>query len=398
MVGAAGVTERPAGAGPGPRIALLGPAYPLRGGMAHFLAFVYRALEARAEVVQFSLSRQYPAFLFPGKTQQDVSQKPLRVPAEPILDAVAPWRWPAAGRRIAEWRPDALVVNWWLPFFGPAFAAMMAAAHRAGAVNVLLAHNLVPHDRRPLDGLFTRLVLDRSDGFLVASEAVERDLRRLVPGARYRRVLHPVYDQFAGDEPRAAARAALGLDGETLLFFGFVRAYKGLDTLIDALPLIRRERPRATLVVAGEFYEPVEPYRRRAAELGVGDAVRILDRYLPDEEARRLLAAADVLVLPYRTATQSGVLQVAYGAGCPVIATRVGGLPEFVAEGVSGFTVPPDDPAALAAAALRFFAAGGREAFEPGVRRHAGSFSWDALAAALIELVAELRAAPRRGG
>jgi len=397
VVGAAGVTGGPASLGPRPRIALLGPAYPFRGGMAQFLAFVYRALAPRAEVAQFSFSRQYPAFLFPGKTQHDVSREPLRVPAEPVLDAVAPWRWPAAGRRVAAWRPDALVVNWWLPFFGPPYAAVMAAARRAGAVNILLAHNLVPHERRPLDRFLTGLVLARSDGFLVASAAVEQELRGLVPGARYRRVLHPVYDQYATAEPRAAARAALGLAGETLLFFGFVRAYKGLDTLIDAMPAILRERPQATLVVAGEFYDPVEPYRRRIAELGLGERVRLLDRYLPDEEARQLLAAADVCVLPYRMATQSGVLQVAYGAGCPVIATRVGGLPEFVAEGVSGFTVPPDDPAALAAAALRFFAAGGREAFSEGVRRHAQSFSWDALAEALLDLVGELRAA-RAGG
>jgi glycosyltransferase involved in cell wall biosynthesis len=264
-------------------------------------------------------------------------------------------------------------------------------------VNVLLAHNLVPHERRPLDRFLTRLVLDRADGFLVASESVERELHELVPGARYRRVLHPVYAQYATEEPRDAARAGLGLEGETLLFFGFVRAYKGLDTLIDALPAIRRARPQATLVVAGEFYEPAERYRRRIAELGLGEHVRLLDRYLPDEEVRRLLAAADVCVLPYRAATQSGVLQVAYGAGCPVIATRVGGLPEFVAEGVSGFTVPPDDPEALADAVLRFFDAGGRAAFEPGVRRHAQSFSWDALAAALLELVDELRSARGEG-
>jgi glycosyltransferase involved in cell wall biosynthesis len=376
------------------RVALLGPAYPLRGGMSQFLAFVHRALEPHAEVRQFSFSRQYPGFLFPGRTQHDVSEAPLRVPAEPVLDAVAPWQWPAAARRVAAWRPDALVVNWWLPFFGPAYSVVMSAARRAGAVTLLLAHNLLPHERRPLDGLFTRLVLARTDGYLVASEAVEKELLTLVPGARFRRLLHPVYEQYATGETRAAARAALGLEGDVLLFFGFVRPYKGLDTLLDAMPAILAARP-ATLIVAGEFYEPVEPYRRRIAALGIGERVRLLDRYVPDEEARRLLAAADVCVLPYRAATQSGVLQVAYGAGCPVIATRAGGLPEFVAEGVSGLLVPPDDPAALARAALEFFGAGGRAAFEPRVREYARRFSWDAFALGLLDLARELRAARR---
>ncbi len=394
MAGAAPIADAATDAGSGPRlrVALLGPAYPFRGGMSQFLAFVYRALEPHAVVKQFSFSRQYPSFLFPGKTQHDQSAEPLRVPAQPVLDAVAPWQWPSAARRVVAWRPDALVVNWWLPFFGPPYAVVMSAARRAGAVTVLLAHNLVPHEKRPLDRWLTGLVVRRADGYLVASEAVEQELRGLVPGARFRRALHPVYDQYATAEPRGAARAALGLSGDVLLFFGFVRHYKGLDTLIEAMPAILAARP-ATLVVAGEFYEPVEPYRRRIAELGIGEHVRLLDRYLPDEEARRLLAAADVCVLPYRSASQSGVLQVAYGAGCPVIATRTGGLPEFVAEGVSGLLVPPDDPAAMARAAIDFFAAGGRAAFEPGVRRHAQSFSWDALAAALLDLVRELRAA-----
>jgi glycosyltransferase involved in cell wall biosynthesis len=272
----------------------------------------------------------------------------------------------------------------------------MSAARRAGAVTVLLAHNLVPHERRPLDRFLTGLVLRQSDGFLVASEAVEKELRELVPGARARRVLHPVYAQYAATESRAAARAALDLSGDVLLFFGFVRPYKGLDTLLDALPIILARRP-ATLVVAGEFYEPIAPYRERVHALGLDARVRFLDRYLPDEDVRRLLAAADVCVLPYRSATQSGVLQVAYGAGCPVIATRVGGLPEFVAEGVSGLLVPPEDPPALAQAVLDFFAAGGRGAFEPGVRRHAERFSWDALAEALLELACELRASRTAG-
>jgi glycosyltransferase involved in cell wall biosynthesis len=375
-------------------VALLGPAWPLRGGIAQYLALLYRALEARAEVTQFSLIRQYPSFLFPGKTQHDASSEPLRVPAEAVLDTVNPLQWPRAARRVAAWRPDGLVFKWWLPFFGPSYAAVLGAARRAGAVNVMIADNLVPHEKRPFDDWATGLVLRRTDAFVVMSETVEADLRRLVPGAPYRRVPHPVYAQYASDEPRAAARAALGLDGDVLLFFGFVRRYKGLDVLLEALPVVRARRP-ATLIVAGEFYEPIQPYRVRAAALGVAEHVRFYDRYLNDEEVRRLFAAADVCVLPYRSATQSGVVPVAYAASCPVITTRVGGLPEFVAEGESGYTVPPEDPAALAAAILRFYEQGGRAAMEAGVRREAAKYTWDALAGAIVDLVAEVRGARR---
>jgi D-inositol-3-phosphate glycosyltransferase len=374
------------------RLGLFGPGYPLRGGIAQYLALLYRALENQAEVKQFSLIRQYPSFLFPGKTQIDESAEPLRVPAEPVLDMIAPWQWPAAGRKVAAWRPDGLIYKWWLPFMGPGYSAVLSAARRAGAQVVMIADNLVPHEKRPLDDFFTRMILKRTDSYIVQSEAVEEDLKRLVPGARYRRVAHPVYVQYASDQTIEDARAALDVKGDLLLFFGFVRRYKGLDTLIEALPAILQQRD-VTLIVAGEFYEPAEPYRQRVAKLGLADRVRFLDRYLPDEEVRVLFAAADACVLPYKSATQSGVIQVAYAAACPVITTRVGGLPEFVAEGVSGFMVPPEDPAALAGAVVGFYEKGGRAAFEEGVRQQAKRYSWEALAEAVVELVEEGRGA-----
>jgi glycosyltransferase involved in cell wall biosynthesis len=372
------------------RVGLLGPGYPLRGGISQYLALLYRALESYAQVRQFSLIRQYPSFLFPGKTQRDESVEPLRVPVEPVLDLLAPWQWRGAGRKVAAWRPDALVYKWWLPFMGPGYAAVLSAVRKAGAQVVMIADNLVPHEKRPFDHLFTRLILKRTDLYIVQSESVEEDLHHLVPGARYRRVPHPVYVQYASEQSRDEARAALGIEGDLLLFFGFVRRYKGLDTLIEAMPHILQKRD-ATLIVAGEFYEPVEPYRQQVAKLGLTDRVRFLDRYLPDEEVRVLFAAADACVLPYRSATQSGVIQVAYAADCPVITTRVGGLPEFVAEGESGYLVPPGDPAALAGAVERFYEQGGRSAFEPGVRRQAKRYSWEALAEAIVELIEEGR-------
>lgn len=374
------------------RIGLLGPAHPLRGGIAQYLALLAGELSQEHIVHYLSLIRQYPSFLFPGQSQEDPSDSPLVVPNERVLDPMNPLTWSQAARRARELQLDALVYKWWIPFFGPAYAPVLAGAKKGGAVTIMIADNLVPHEKRPFDQGLTRLVTDRTDGYLVMSKAVEQDVARLLPGAPVRRVPHPVYAQYgAAGRSRDEARARAGLTGDVLLFFGFVRRYKGLDVLIEAMPRVRAKRD-VTLVVAGEFYEPVAPLRARIAELALDDCVRVLDRYVADEEVGDLVAAADAVVLPYRSATQSGVVLVAYAGGCPVISTAVGGLPEVVEEGVTGHLVPPEDPAALADAILGFYARGGRAAYEPAVHAAARRFSWSTVTDGLLELVDEVRA------
>ncbi len=374
------------------RIGLLGPAHPLRGGIAQYLALLAGELAREHEVHYLSLIRQYPSFLFPGQSQVDPSASPLVVPNERVLDPMNPLTWSAAARRARTLGLDALVYKWWIPFFGRAYAPVLAGAKKGGAVTIMIADNLLPHEKRPFDETLTRLVTDRTDGYLVMSVSVERDVARLLPGAPVRRVAHPVYSQYgAAGRSRDEARARAGLSGDVLLFFGFVRHYKGLDVLIEAMPRVRAGRD-VTLVIAGEFYEPVEPLRARIRALGLTDHVRVLDRYVPDEEVGDLVAAADAVVLPYRSATQSGVALVAYAGGCPVISTAVGGLPEVVEEGVTGHLVPPEDPVALADAILGFYARGGRAAYEPAVHAAARKFSWSAVTAGLSALVTEVRA------
>jgi len=376
------------------RIGLLGPAHPLRGGISQYLALLAEELARGHEVHYLSLTRQYPSFLFPGQSQLDPSESPLKVPNEPVLDPMDPLSWRRAGARARALKLDALVYKWWIPFFGPAYAPVLDGARKGGAATLMIADNLVPHEKRPLDSFLTRLVTDRTDGVLVMSQAVEDDVRRLLPRMRLRRVPHPVYAQYgAASKDRASARARTGLAGDVLLFFGFVRRYKGLEVLIDALPRVLAQR-KVTLVVAGEFYEPVAPIQERIAALGLGDAIRLYDRYVPDEEVGDLVAAADCVVLPYRSATQSGVVLVAYAGGCPVISTRVGGLPEVVEEGVTGFLVPPEDPSALADAILTFFDRGGRPAFEAGVLRKAEQFSWGRVAEGIVQLTEQVKGGP----
>jgi glycosyltransferase involved in cell wall biosynthesis len=293
-----------------------------------------------------------------------------------------------------------VVLKWWIPFFGPAFASAVGPLRRRGSRVVLVCDNLVPHERRPFDLAFTRWMLRNSDGYLVMSESVERDLDTLKPGAPRRRVLHPLYAQFdRGRWTRETARARLGLDGEVAVFFGYVRRYKGLDTLLDAWPAVRARRP-ATLVVAGEFYEDAAPYRGQVERVNAGSpgtapAVRLMDRYLPDDEVEALLKAADVVVLPYRSATQSGVTHVAYALGVPVITTDVGGLAETVRPGETGLVVPPEDPAALADAIVRYFADGLSPRLRAGVAALRQAHSWETLADRVIELGDAL--APARG-
>lgn len=378
------------------RIALLGPLAPWRGGLAQYLGLLGEALAAGAEVRGVTFTRQYPGLLFPGKSQLDPAAPRPGFPVDALLDSIGPWTWPRVASRLERFAPGAVILKWWMPFFGPAFASSVAPLRRRGTRVVLVCDNLVPHERRPLDGAFTRWMLRESDGYLVMSDSVERDLDRLKPGAPRRRVRHPLYAQFdRGRWTRERAREHLGLEGEVALFFGYVRRYKGLDTLLQAWPRVRAARPSATLVVAGEFYEDPAPYRALAAAAGGEPAVRLIGRYVGDDEVEALFKAADVVVLPYRSATQSGVTHVAYALGVPVVTTDVGGLAETVIPEETGLVVPPEDPDSLARALERYFADRLGPRLAAGVARLRAEHSWGRLAEATVSLVDEL--SPARG-
>jgi glycosyltransferase involved in cell wall biosynthesis len=378
------------------RIALVGPLAPWRGGLAQYLALLGEALAKRAEVRAVTFTRQYPGLLFPGGSQLDPAAQRPGFPVESLLDSIGPLSWRRTAAQLERFAPGAVVLKWWMPFFAPAFASAVGPLRRRGTRVVLVCDNLVPHEHRPFDRELTRWMLRNSDGYLVMSESVERDLATLKPGASWRRVPHPLYAQFdRGRFTRASARARLGLDadGEIALFFGYVRRYKGLDTLLEAWPRVRARR-LATLVVAGDFYEDAAPYRAQVAAAGEG-AVRLREGYQSDEDVEALFKAADVVVLPYRSATQSGVTHVAYALGVPVITTEVGGLAETVRPGETGLVVPPADPDALAEAIVRFFEEGLAPRMREGVQALQAAHSWDVLAEHTIGLVDAL--APARG-
>jgi glycosyltransferase involved in cell wall biosynthesis len=376
-----------------PKIGLLGPLAPWRGGLAQYLALMGEALAERADVRGVTFTRQYPDFLFPGETQFDPEAPRPGFPTESMLDSIAPWSWKKVARRLEAFAPAAVILKWWMPFFAPSFASSVGPLRRRGTRVVLVCDNLVPHEKRAFDDLFTQWMLRNSDGYLVMSESVERDLKRLKPGAPYRRVLHPLYAQF--DQNRytpESARAKLGLEGDVVLFFGYIRHYKGLDTLLAAWPKVRGRRS-VTLVAAGECYEDPAHYERLAA--AAGDGVRLMQRYVPDDEVEALFKASDAVVLPYRSATQSGVTHVAYALGRPVITTDVGGLSETVIPGETGMVVPPEDPEALADAIVRFFEQGLGARMAQGVAALQARHSWETLAGETMGLIGDLK--PGRG-
>lgn len=377
------------------RIALLGPLHPWRGGLAQYLGLLGGALKARAEVSAVTFTRQYPDFLFPGTSQFDPDARRPDFPTASMLDSIGPLSWRRTAAHLERFAPAAVVLKWWMPFFAPSFASAVGPLRRKGTRVILVCDNLIAHEPRFYDSAFTDWMMRNSDGYLVMSDSVNRDLDTLKSGAPRRRVPHPFYAQFDQKRfDRATAREKLGLTGDVALFFGYVRHYKGLDTLLQAWPLVRARRPGATLVVAGEFYEKPEPYRALVNAAGEG-AIRLLDRYIPDDEVEALFRAADVTVLPYRSATQSGVTHVAYALGCPVIATNVGGITETVREGETGLTAPPEDPRALADVIVRYFEQGMAPAMAPHIAKLQAEHSWEALADSTVSLIEELK--PSRG-
>jgi glycosyltransferase involved in cell wall biosynthesis len=303
------------------------------------------------------------------------------------VDSINPLNWWHVGNVLRKRRPDILIFKYWLPFFGPCFGTIARIVRKNRHTKVIcICDNVLPHERRPFDIMFTRYVFRAVDAFIVQSSAVERDLLRLVPGVRYRHVPHPVYNIFGTGIPASLARQRLGIEEDrVLLFFGYVRRYKGLHVLLQAMPAILQTM-RVRLLVVGEFYADEDAYRRQIEELGIAGAVTIRSDYIPNDEVGVYFSAADAVVLPYVSATQSGIAQIAYNFDRPVIATDVGGLAEVVHHDRTGFVIPPENPQALAEAVRNLYTGTRREEFTANVQAEKRHYSWENLVAAIEDL------------
>lgn len=343
------------------RICVVGPTYPYRGGIAHYTTLLVTHLRAAGHVTRFySYTRQYPRFLFPGKTDKDPSTVPLRTECEYILDPMNPLTWWQLCRKVRADAPDVLVLQWWVPYWTPSLTFISRWIKRNTTIRVVyICHNVVPHEGGGmLDRRFAMTVLRRGDMFIVHSEQDRYRLLALLPRAKVIKIHHPSYVELANQSTThasAALREQLELpnDRPVLLFFGFVRPYKGLEYLIQALPHVLEVLP-VHLLVVGEFWSSSQFYEAYAREFGVEHAITFVNRYVPNEELEPYFDLSEVVVLPYISATQSGVVQLAFGFGKPVITTRVGGLHEVVEDGRTGLIVPPQDENALAEAIIRY--------------------------------------------
>ena len=370
------------------KIIIVSTAYPLRGGIAHFNVLLAAALSQRHTVETITFKRQYPAFLFPGKTQDETGEVMHATAAPQLVDSINPFNWMRVAKEIRHRKPDLLIFKYWLPFFGPCFGTIAKLAKRRTGTKVLfVCDNIVPHERRPGDVAFTRYAFRQADYFIVQSDAVERELKAFWPTARYKNVPHPIYNLFGNAIEREEARKKLGLRARrVLLFFGYVRAYKGLNVLLDAVAQLD-ETMDAHLLAVGEFYDNEEKYRKQIAALHLEQRVTLVSDYVPNEKVHLYFSAADVVVLPYLSATQSGIAQIAYNFDLPVIATDVGGLSEVVLDGATGFLVPPGDAKSLAHAIRRCYDENKHDAFVAMVRKEKHKYSWQNLVSRIEELV-----------
>ena len=365
------------------RIAFLSTFYPFRGGIAQFNADLYEEFGKNHDVKAFTFTRQYPAFLFPGTTQYVTPEdKAKQVDSEAVLDTVNPFSWRPAARRIAAWKPDLVIMKYWMSYLAPSLGTVARRLRKKGIPVITVLDNVIPHEPKFFDKPFSRWFLRQNSGCVAMSEAVLRDMLSLTPDKPHILQPHPLYDHFGARISRTEAQQALGLDPgrRTLLFFGLIRDYKGLDLLIDALPLLG---PSYQLVIAGESYGSFDKYAAQIAASGCADRIKVFNRYIDDEEVPRFFSAADVCVLPYKSATQSGITAIALHFEVPVIATPVGGLAESIEKPGTGLMTDGISAEAVADAVRRFYAAG-PDAFATRIRTVRETCTWPAFAEALL--------------
>jgi glycosyltransferase involved in cell wall biosynthesis len=371
------------------KITILSAAYPYRGGIAHFTGLLYKELIKEHEVNVITFKRQYPGFLFPGSTQKEPeNDKVQKIPTEQIVDSINPINWITSGIRINSIKPDLLIINFWLPFFGPSFGTISKIVKSNKKTKIVtICHNIIPHERKPGDRLFTKFFFKSTDSFVLLAKKLEEDLKILKIDARYKTLYHPVYSIFGEGIKKNEARELLKVEGEkVILFFGFIREYKGLDTLLEAFALIK-DKLNLKLIIAGEFYSDEALYQELIDKLKIRENIYLFTRFIPSSEVRYYFSAADVVVLPYKNATQSGIVQIANNFNKPVIATDVGGLGEVVFENKTGFLVVKENPGKLADAILKYFNENKEEEFANNIKQEEDKFSWNNFVKGLMEAV-----------
>lgn len=365
----------------GKKIVIVGPAHPLRGGLATFNERFARELAKENEVTLLSFSLQYPGFLFPGQTQFTDEPAPVDLKIDTALNSINPFNWIKVGLKYRNLKPDLIIFRYWMPFFGPCFGTFARIVKGNDHTRIVtIADNIIPHEKRIIDKPFNAYFLPCLDGAVTMSRKVLQDLDDLKFSKPHVFNPHPLYDNFGEPIDKTAARKQLGLNENDryMLFFGFIRKYKGLDLLLQAMAEPGIRETGAKLIVAGEFYEDAQPYLDLIEKHNLGDRVILKTDFIPNREVATYFSAADLIVQPYRSATQSGVSQVAYQFEKPMIVTNVGGLAEFVPHGKVGFVCEPT-PQEIGSYIIQFFNQHQPDDFKPGLREMKLQFSWGTL-------------------
>lgn len=386
------------------KIVIIGPAHPLRGGgITTFNQRLARQfIQEGHNTSIYSFSLQYPGFLFPGKTQFSDEPAPAGLDIHTRINSVNPFNWISVGKELKRLKPDIVIVRYWLPMMGPCLGTILRIIKKNKHTKIIcIADNIVPHEKRVGDKVFTRYFIKPVDAFIVMSEKVMSDLCSFTAVKPAKLVAHPLYDNFGEKISKTEARAKLAISNKQLtigngqkiiLFFGFIRKYKGLDILLDAMKLIAaNHKPQTSnlkLLIAGEFYDDRKSYDEQIKQLDIADQLILHTDFIPDIEVKNYFCAADVVIQPYRSATQSGVTPLAYHFEIPMIVTNVGGLPAMVPDDKAGLVAEPNAES-LAQKIITYFEKG-EEYFLPHLQEEKKKFSWAKMTETITELAQSL--------
>ena len=373
------------------KVVIIGPAHPLRGGLASFDERLARQFQQQGfDTTIYTFSLQYPGFLFPGTTQYSSEPAPTDINIKVCINSINPLNWIKVGNELKKYKPDIIVIRYWLPFMGPCLGTILRRVKKNKFTRfICIADNVIPHEKRPGDKQFTQYFFKPVDGFVTMSEKVLDDLKKFTSKPA-KQIVHPLYDNFGEALPKKEARKHLELNVEDkiILFFGFIRKYKGLDILLEAMGVLNQKSKvksqNIKLLVAGEFYEDRKLYDDLIAQLNIADNLILRTDFIQDSEVRYYLSAADFVIQPYRNATQSGVTPLAYHFEKPMLVTNVGGLPNLVPNGKVGLVAEPD-AASIAEKIVELYQLG-EEHFLPHLRSEKHKYSWKVLVDTILHL------------
>ena len=371
------------------KIIIIGPAYPLRGGGISTFneRLAKQFLIDGFDTTIYTFSYQYPSFLFPGKTQHSTEPAPEGIPIKIKINSINPFNWIKIGNELKKLKPDVVVVRYWLPFMGPCLGTILRRVKKNHYSKVVcIADNILPHEKRPGDKIFTKYFLKPVDGFIAMSEKVLADLKLFAKGKPAQLIPHPLYDNFGTVVSKREARKKLAINEEdkVVLFFGFIRKYKGLDILLNAFKILNEENKikNLKLLIAGEFYDDEKNYSMLINDSGIKNNLILHTHFIANNEVKFFLCAADCVVQPYRSATQSGVTPLAYHFEIPMIVTNVGGLPSMVPDKKVGLIAEPN--AENIAEKIEEFFKLGEEFFLPSLREEKKKYSWENMVKAIL--------------